>query len=183
MPYQLVAFAPRSLSSNLAVASLAGQEAKRFARVVEEKEAVLESLLEEMRGRSERSGNGVKVVGKTWSDLKVLKREVSGLAAGGRGPADGAEGPEGGGFAPLGAVDDIEVGQVLLVSKKGSPFYGKTGTVLSLSGKNLVELSVGALSSRFKRGDLSLAGEAAPLAPDGKKKLSKRVMREVRVCE
>ncbi|GMI15294.1 hypothetical protein TrVE_jg10007 [Triparma verrucosa] len=161
--------------------SVRKSEARKFAKTLEEKEAVLENLLIEMQEKSASNQNSVKVVGKTWDNLKLLKRDVINSASPNNNNNNNPEATSG--SPPLSASDKITVGQSLLVTKQASPFYGKLGTVIGLSGVKNVELSIGSLSSRFKRNELSLPDASADTnvsgsASSSSPKISKRVLAE-----
>ncbi|GMH59731.1 hypothetical protein TL16_g02891 [Triparma laevis f. inornata] len=130
-----------------------------------------------MQEKSATNQNSVKVVGKTWDNLKLLKRDVISSAN----PNNPNPTPTNA-IPPLTPSTKITVGQSLLVTLPTSPFYGKLGTVTRLFGVKNVELSIGSLSSRFKRNELSIPNEAQSDSVDNNNnkspKISKRVIAE-----
>ena len=153
---------------------------------MEEKEKILEGILEDMKEATEGGKkNGVKVVGKTWRELRVMKRGVGNEARGvvGKGAVENGDAK---GVEPLTAKDEVKVGDLLVVVAN-SPFRGKTGTVVKDGGK-MIELGFGGMTSRFKRGDLGRSGGVetgggTSLNKGKKKGISKRVEEDLRSHE
>lgn len=122
-------------------------EAARFSKRLEEKEKILEDILERLQG----SGATKKVIADSWTELRIVKREVMSEAENVPGSIrqlnqlDEAT-VELIPISELKGINKVEVGESVVVCKKGA-FYGKDATVKKL-GKKL-ELSVGGMPVRL----------------------------------
>ena len=158
------------------------REARKFAKEVEQGERALQGLLAELERKTGGEGkNTVKVVGKTWSELKLLRRGMLGSAVG---RVD--EAPAKLDAVPLKPKDKVKLGERLIVLPPNSPFASKVGEVVGGVGSKKIELSFGAITSRFKITDLGRGEGGENLgggngSADGGRdpnKVSKRVMQE-----
>lgn len=149
-------------------------EALKFAKILEEKERVLEEVLEKLKSDPSR-----KVVAKSWDDIKFVKRDalneaenIPSVVAAKRQQAKVEQG-----LVPLAELrekPELQVGDKLMVCKKGS-LFGKEATVLQLG--NRVEVQVNGMAVRLKLTELALptANVVAPPRPvkEGPKDRSK----------
>ena len=161
--------------------------AKEFRRELEEKEKILEGIMEDMKKMTEGGKrNGVKVVGNTWRELRVMKRDVGperGVVGAGVGRAVG-ETRE---VQPLKDTEEVSMGEALFALK--GAFAGRTGTVVKDNGKN-VELQFGGISTRMSKGQLGRAesgggegggDDGGTRVKEGRKQgISKRVEEDLR---
>jgi hypothetical protein len=137
--------------------------------------------MKRMTGEGKR--NGVKVVGNTWRELRVMKRDA-GPDRGIVGVGASKPGSPRGDVEPLKDAEDVEAGEQLLALK--GAFAGRTGTVVKDNGKN-VELQFGGINTRLKKGQLGReaasggreGGDSGP--PKGRRQgISKRVEEDLR---
>jgi dsDNA-specific endonuclease/ATPase MutS2 len=122
-------------------------EARKFAAKLEEKEKLLEDILEKLKG----SGASKKVVADSWSDIRIVKREALSEAERLPGltlrfqqqPQDQVE------LIPISemkGVPELKVDDKVLVCKKGA-FYGSEGTIQQVGKK--IQVAVGDVSVRL----------------------------------
>jgi DNA mismatch repair protein MutS2 len=122
-------------------------EAQKFAAKLEEKEKLLEDILEKLKG----SGASKKVVADSWTDIRIVKREalseaerLPGLMSRGlQQPQDQVE------LIPISemkGVPELKVDDKVLVCKKGA-FYGSEGTIQQVGKK--IQVAVGDVSVRL----------------------------------
>jgi DNA mismatch repair protein MutS2 len=132
-------------------------EAAKFAKMLEQKEVILEEVLEKLRSDPSR-----KVVAKSWDEIKFVKRDVlneaenvPSVVASKRQAAAKAEEmlSELVPLAELREKPDLNVGDKLMVCKKGS-LFGKEATILQLG--NRLEVQVSGMAVRLKMNELAL---------------------------
>jgi len=140
------------------------EEAKKFAEKLEEKEKVLEDILEKLK-----SDPSKRLVAKSWDDLKFVKRDVLREAEFIPGrkkefPSDSME------LIPISELDDIpelQIGDKVIVCKSGAAM-GKEGSITKVSDKAL-EVSVGGMPLRMKFSEVALPSEAISTKLEAKK--------------
>jgi DNA mismatch repair protein MutS2 len=153
--------------------SIRREEVKKFAAKLEEKEKVLEDVLERLKSDPSR-----RIIAKSWDEIKVVKREALKEAENipgtlGRknmsGPAIGTRTASGmDKLVPLDKLEiipEIKVNDRLVVCKEG-PMFGREGVVIKVIG-NKVEVLVNNLSVVMKVSQLALPTSRKPngLAP------------------
>ena len=152
------------------------EEARKFATKLEEKEKLLEDILEKLKG----SGASKKVVADSWSDIRIVKRDVLNEAeyvpsALQRLRDQGAK-PEDDELVPISEMKGaptLNIGDTVVVCKKGA-LYGKEGVVDQVGRQ--IQVKVGGLSARFKTSEIAVpssAGRAKKPVPTGYENLSK----------
>jgi DNA mismatch repair protein MutS2 len=125
------------------------EEARKFAAKLEEKERLLDDILEKLKG----SGATKKVVADSWSDIRIVKREALAEAENFPGVLsrlnqhlnDQAENYELIPISEKGNVS-INVDDKVIVCKKGA-FYGKEGVVKEVGKK--IQVIVGGVPVRL----------------------------------
>mmetsp|Transcript_20824 Transcript_20824/g.31370 ORF Transcript_20824/g.31370 Transcript_20824/m.31370 type:complete len:1017 (+) Transcript_20824:76-3126(+) len=133
-------------------------EARKFAKNLEEKEQILEDVLEKLKKDPSR-----KIVAKSWDDIKFTKRDAlneaenvaSVLKAKAEKKATRVE--EIGELIPLLEMREkpnVKTGDKLVVCKKGV-FYGMEGVVMTVKNKNLM-LKVGNAGMQVTMKDVAL---------------------------
>ena len=126
------------------------EEARKFAAKLEEKEKLLDDILEKLKG----SGATKKVVADSWSDIRIVKREALSEAENVPGVlsrlqqqlGDEAEDFE---LVPISEVKgdaSVNVDDKVIVCKKGA-FYGKEGVVKEVGKK--IQVIVGGVPVRL----------------------------------
>ena len=145
------------------------EEAKKFARKLEEKERVLEEILEKLKSDPSR-----KIVAKSWDDIKFVKRDAineaenipSVLARKKRAAVAMEEArAELVPVAELRDKSDLSEGDSLVVCKKG-PLFGREATVTRLlSGR--VEVRVNNMNVALKLTEVALPTTTATSALSG----------------
>jgi len=132
-------------------------EAQKFAKMLEDKERVLEDVLERLKSDPSR-----KVVANSWSDIKFVKRDalneaenIPSVVAAKKQAAAQVEQTlsELVPLAEMRAKPDLNVGDKLMVCKKGA-LFGKEATILQLG--NRPEVQVNGMAVRLKMSELSL---------------------------
>lgn len=125
------------------------EEARKFAAKLEEKERLLEDILEKLKG----SGASKKVVADSWSDIRIVKREamaeaenlpsvMSRLAQQQDQVGDVELVP----ISEMKGINEINVDDTVIVCKKGA-FYGKEGIVKQVGKK--IQVAVGGVPVRL----------------------------------
>ena len=122
------------------------EEARKFAAKLEEKERLLEDILEKLKG----SGASKKVVADSWSDIRIVKREALSEAENMPGimsrlkqqlQQDQNEAVE---LVPIsemtGTPPIISVNDIIIVCKRGA-FHGREGIVKQVGKKIQVDVS------------------------------------------
>ena len=122
------------------------EEARKFAAKLEEKERLLEDILEKLKG----SGASKKVVADSWSDIRIVKREALSEAENMPGimsrlkqqlQQDQNEAVE---LVPIsemtGTPPIISVNDIVIVCKRGA-FHGREGIVKQVGKKIQVDVS------------------------------------------
>lgn len=132
-------------------------EAKKFAKKLEEKERVLEDILDKLKSDPSR-----RILAKSWDDIKFVKRdainEAENVASVVKRKNQKKEKFESAmaELVPLAEMrekPDLNVGDALQVCKQG-PLYGQEAIITKL-GKKL-ECKVGAMIVQLKRVDVAL---------------------------
>ena len=154
-------------------------EAQKFAAKLEEKERLLEDILEKLKG----SGASKKVVADSWSNIRIVKREalseaenVPGLAS--RVKQQQQSQVELIPISEMKGVPNLNVDDKVVVCKKGS-FYGTEGTVQQVGKK--IQVAVGDISVRLTLKEIAFppSANSSEKTPKSKRettisKLSKR---------
>jgi DNA mismatch repair protein MutS2 len=122
------------------------EEARKFAMKLEEKERLLEDILEKLKG----SGASKKVVADSWSDIRIVKREALSEAENMPGimsrlkqqlQQDQNEAVE---LVPIsemaGIPPTININDIVIVCKRGA-FHGREGIVKQVGKKIQVDVS------------------------------------------
>ena len=163
-------------------------EAARFSKKLEEKEKILEDILERLQG----SGATKKVIADSWTELRIVKREVMSEAENVPGSIRQLNQPNEANaelipISELKGINKVEVGESVVVCKKGA-FYGKEATVKKL-GKKL-ELSVGGMPVRLSLKEIAFPPSsgrgqtpAASNKQPNKKQISKMAQRALDLDE
>ena len=118
------------------------EEARKFAAKLEEKERVLEDILEKLKG----SGASKKVVADSWSSLRIVKREAMAEAENVPGlqrlrqQQDQAVEVELIPISEMKGINKVNVDDAVVVCKKGA-FFGKEGVVRQVGKK--IQVAVG----------------------------------------
>ena len=133
-------------------------EAKKFAKALEDKERILEDILEKLKNDPSR-----RIIAKSWEDIKFTKRDVlneaenvpsvmqaraANLASREEAYAD---------LIPLAELRNkpvIAIGDKLQICQKGQMF-GKEAIVLKIN-KNKLEVKVGTMAMQVKMTDVAL---------------------------
>ena len=132
-------------------------EARRFAKALEEKEKVLEDVLEKLKADPSR-----KVVAKSWDDIKYVKRDalneaenIPSVLKAKQKAAKAAEKvrAELVPLAELREKPEIKEGDTLVVCQQGS-LFGREATVLKNMGRQ-IQVSVSGITISLKLTDLS----------------------------
>jgi DNA mismatch repair protein MutS2 len=113
-------------------------EARKFAKLLEEKEQILENVMQQMKADPSR-----RILAKSWNDIKLVKRDVLDEAE--NLPSViamkiAAEQEEVGELVPIAELrdkPDLKPGDPVVVCQKG-PMFGRAGVVKSASGKSIV---------------------------------------------
>jgi len=135
-------------------------EARKFAQKLEEKERILEEVLQRLK-----SDPSKKLVAKSWNEIKYVKRDAFAEAEnvpGGRkttGRSYGPAGGDGGGveLVPLSEMLEFPVlakGDRLVVCKKG-PLLGEEATILTFNAKK-ISVSARGMAVAMKPNELAL---------------------------
>lgn len=132
-------------------------EAKKFAKMLEDKERVLEDVLEKLKSDPSR-----KIVANSWNDIKFVKRDalneaenIPSVVAAKKQAAAQVEQTLSE-LVPLAEMrdkPDLKAGDKLMVCKKGG-LFGKEATILQMS--NRPEVQVNGMAVRLKMSELSL---------------------------
>jgi DNA mismatch repair protein MutS2 len=132
-------------------------EAQKFAKMLEDKERILEDVLEKLKSDPSR-----KIVANSWNDIKFVKRDAlneaenipSVVAAKKQAAAKVKQTMSE--LVPLAEMrekPDLAPGDKLIVCKKGA-LFGKEATILEMS--NRPEVQVNGMAVRLKMSELSL---------------------------
>jgi DNA mismatch repair protein MutS2 len=134
------------------------EEAKKFAQKLEEKERVLEDVLEKLKSDPSR-----RIVAKSWDNIKFVKRDAlteaenipSVLAR--KKQAVAAIEEASADLVPLSELRDkpeLQDGDKLLICKKG-PLFGREGVVIKSLGSR-VEVRVNNMNISFKLSEVAM---------------------------
>jgi len=127
-------------------------EAKKFAKKLEEKERVLEDILGRIKNDPSR-----KVLANSWDDIKYVRRDALTEAENipGRKKEDNANTPtELIPLAELRPLPTLNVGDTLVICKKGA-MNGKQVKILKLGGRQM-QVAVGKMPVQMKLTELAL---------------------------
>jgi DNA mismatch repair protein MutS2 len=132
-------------------------EARRFAKILEEKEQILEDVLEKLKSDPSR-----KLVAKSWDDIKFVKRDalneaenIPSVLKAKQKAAKAAEKvrAELVPLAELREKPEIKEGDTLIVCQQGS-LFGREATVVKNMGRQ-IQVSVSGITMSLKLTDLS----------------------------
>jgi DNA mismatch repair protein MutS2 len=159
-------------------------EGRKFARLLDEKEATLEGLLTTMKNETKRGRNTFKVVGETWDEVQLVKREVlsQGTAAslstreGEKDVVSGVEGLDEESTEPLPPDYDPPSSTELLVALESSVFHNELGIVEKCNAKNVL-LRFGVFTEWIKRRDLRIFKKGC--SPSEKEKQAVKAARTI----
>lgn len=123
------------------------EEAKKFAAKLEAKERLLEDILEKLKG----SGASKKVVADSWTDIRIVKREVMSDAENVPGVVSRmnqqqVEDVELIPISEMKGINKVNVDDKVIVCKKGA-FYNKEGIVKQVGKK--IQVAVGNVPVRL----------------------------------
>jgi DNA mismatch repair protein MutS2 len=132
-------------------------EAQKFAAKLEEKEALLEDILEKLKG-----GASKKVVADSWTNIRIVKREALNEAENLPGAMSRLQQQKENQIelipiSEMKGVPELKVGDKVVVCKKGS-FYGTEGTIEQLGKK--IQVTVGDASARLTLKEIALPSSA-----------------------
>ncbi|KAL7545634.1 hypothetical protein ACHAWF_012320 [Thalassiosira exigua] len=160
-------------------------EAQKFAAKLEEKERLLEGILEKLKG----SGASKKVVADSWSDIRIVKREALAEAENVPGVMHRLKQQQSGlgevdliPISEMKGINKVNVDDAIIVCKKGA-FYGKEGLVKQVGKK--IQVVVGGVPVRLTTKEIAfppssgqVLGATKPSAsPRGGPKMSKMAQR------
>jgi DNA mismatch repair protein MutS2 len=141
--------------------SVRREEARKFAKMLEEKEQVLQEILEKLKSDPSR-----RVVAKSWEDIKFLKRDalneaenIPSLLAQKKKVAASLE-EIAASLVPIAEMrekPELREGDRLVVCKKG-PLFGRDGVVTKVMGGR-VEIQVNNMKMVMKASDVALPNE------------------------
>jgi DNA mismatch repair protein MutS2 len=146
------------------------EEARKFAQKLEEKERVLDDILDKLKSDPSR-----RVVAKSWDEIKLMKREafseaenIPSIVAGRIKAAAHAEELQQK-LVPISEMNDrpsLNVGGAVVVCRKG-PLLGREGVISKVMGRNQVEVNVNNMNISFKLDEISLkpAAYVPPAVP------------------
>ena len=141
-------------------------EARRFAKKLEEKEQVLENVLERLKSDPSR-----KILAKSWDDIKFVKRdalnEAENIPSVLRAKQKAAKAAEDaiGELVPLAELRDkpeVKEGDTLIVCKPGS-LFGREAFVLKNMGRQ-IQVQVSGVTMALKTTDLSAVMDSGVVA-------------------
>lgn len=125
------------------------EEAKKFAAKLEEKEKLLEDILQKLKG----SGASKKVIADSWSDIRIVKREVLSEAENIPGVTNRLKLQQGETedvelipISEMSGRNEVIVDDKVIVCKKGA-FYGKEGVIKEVGKK--IQVAVGGVPVRL----------------------------------
>ena len=132
-------------------------EAQKFAKILEEKERVLEEVMERLKSDPSR-----KIIARSWDDIKFVKRDAlneaenipSVVAAKNEAAAKVEQTLSE--LVPLAEIrekPDLKVGDKLMVCKKGG-LFGKEATIMQLG--NRVQVQVNGMAVSLKMSEVAL---------------------------
>jgi DNA mismatch repair protein MutS2 len=133
-------------------------EAKKFVDKLEEKEKILEDILQKLK-----SDPSKKLIAKSWDEIKYIKRDALNEAENipsilrRKQMESNSAAKQYSEMVPLGELrelPDIKAGDLLLICKKGS-MRGKEAKVVNISGKR-IDVSVNGMQMTMKINELAL---------------------------
>ncbi len=161
------------------------EEARKFAAKLEEKESVLEEILQTLKSNPSK-----KLIAKSWDELRYVKRDALTEAENipsvlrQKEKAAAAAEKKFAEMVPLAEMrekPDIKSGDILVVCKNG-PLKGKDATVINTSGKR-VDVTVSGMPMTMKLTEVALRPSSFGSAPPktntkkGNNKMSKMAMK------
>mmetsp|Transcript_12092 Transcript_12092/g.25605 ORF Transcript_12092/g.25605 Transcript_12092/m.25605 type:complete len:628 (+) Transcript_12092:2-1885(+) len=136
-------------------------EARKFAKKLEEKERVLEDIIEKLKKDPSK-----KLLARSWDDIRFVKRDalteaenVPSILRRQQSQAAAEEAVELIPLSELREKPELKIGDTLVICKKGSSLRGKEGTINKLGKK--IELNVGSMPIRLKLNELALPSTVA----------------------
>jgi DNA mismatch repair protein MutS2 len=157
------------------------EEAAKFAAKLEEKERLLEDILEKLKG----SGASKKVVADSWTDIRIIKREALSDAENVPGVLQRLKQQQGQvgddelvPISEMKGVNKVNIDDKVIVCKKGA-FYGKEGVVKEVGKK--ISVAVGGVSVRLTTKEISFLPSAGGVqkAKDPEEQQSSRAKRDM----
>jgi len=153
-------------------------EARRFAKALEEKEQILEDVLEKLKADPSR-----KLIAKSWDDIKFVKRdalnEAENIPSVLRAKQKAAKAAEKvrAELVPLAELrekPEIKEGDTLIVCQQGS-LFGREATVVKNMGRQ-IQVSISGMTMSLKLTDLSAVMDSGvvPTRPKVSAALSKK---------
>ncbi|KAL7539177.1 hypothetical protein ACHAXR_010213 [Thalassiosira sp. AJA248-18] len=131
------------------------EEARKFAAKLEEKERLLEDILEKLKG----SGASKRVVADSWSNIRIVKREAMAEAEyvpGMQRLKQQQQGQEGDAqlipISEMKGINKVQVDDTIVVCKKGA-FFGREGVVKQVGKK--IQVAVGGVPVRLTTKDIA----------------------------
>jgi DNA mismatch repair protein MutS2 len=133
------------------------EEARKFARKLEEKEQLMQDILKNLQSDPSR-----RLIAKSWEDIKLVKRsalneaeQVPSVLARQQKAAFAVE-EASAALVPLSETDATpNVGDVLLVCKKG-PLFAREAVVEQMLGRNRIEVRVNGMNVAMKLSEVAL---------------------------
>lgn len=161
------------------------EEAKKFVAKLEEKEKLLDDILQKLKG----SGASKKVIAESWSDIRIVKREVMSDAENVPGVMSRLTQQQSDKdvelipVSEMKGINKVNVDDTVVVCRKGA-FYGKEGIVKNVGKK--IEVAVGGVSVRLTTKEIAFApssGKAAKQNANDGPKMSKMGQRAMELDE
>jgi len=156
------------------------EEAKKFAAKLEAKERLLEDILEKLKG----SGASKKVVADSWTDIRIVKREVMSDAENipgvvSRMNRQQVEDVELIPISEMKGINKVNVDDKVIVCKKGA-FYNKEGIVKQVGKK--IQVAVGNVPVRLTTKEIAFPPSSGRIqqpssTKEGGPKMSKMAQR------
>jgi DNA mismatch repair protein MutS2 len=161
------------------------EEAKKFAEKLEDKERVLEDVLEKLKSDPSR-----RIVAKSWEDIKFVKRDAlneaesvpsviarqqEAMARLEQASAD---------LVPLAEMrdkPDLKAGDKLLVCKKG-PLFGREAVVVQMLGSR-IEVKVNGINTSLKLSEVAMPVKNFAFAVNGSNNNGKKVGKPASVAK
>ena len=130
------------------------QEARKFAAKLEEKEKLLEDILNKLKGSG---GASRKVVADSWNSIRIVKREAMSEAENIPGRPKPQQLSSGADeelipISELKGINNLNIGDKVIVCKKGA-FYRKEGNVMQVGKK--IQVAIGGMPVRLTTKELS----------------------------
>ena len=154
------------------------EEAKKFVAKLEEKEKLLDDILQKLKG----SGASKKVIADSWSDIRIVKREVLSDAENVPGVMSRLKQQQNDlkdieliPISEMKGINKVNVDDAVIVCRKGA-FYGKEGIVKQVGKK--IEVAVGGVPVRLTTKEIAFTPSSGKVpkpnnAANGGPKMSK----------